>query len=115
MSSGHLIWGGGLAKIDPQLFSKALQHLILNALQAGAAHVEVNVSDGAVHVYDDGPGIPEELAAHVFRPFMTTKTRGTGLGLPNVARAVGVMGGGLSLCRSPLGGAGFAMRLQTIG
>ena len=32
-------------------------------------------------VLDDGPGIPEDRREHLFEPFFTTETRGTGLGL----------------------------------
>ena len=37
---------------------------------------------------DSGPGMPDEVRARVFEPFYTTKTRGTGLGLPTVKRIV---------------------------
>jgi signal transduction histidine kinase len=40
----------------------------------------------ALSVRDTGSGMPEEVQAHVFRPFFTTKgARGTGLGLAQVA------------------------------
>jgi signal transduction histidine kinase len=32
-------------------------------------------------VQDSGPGIPEDIAHEVFKPFFTTRTEGTGLGL----------------------------------
>jgi len=32
-------------------------------------------------IADDGPGVPPALQAHVFEPFFTTESRGTGLGL----------------------------------
>lgn len=44
-------------------------------------------------VKDEGPGVPEEIAAHLFEPFVTTKTNGTGLGLALVAKIVGDHGG----------------------
>ena len=37
-------------------------------------------------VSDEGPGIPENIIAEIFKPFFTTKVRGTGLGLNNVKR-----------------------------
>ena len=44
-------------------------------------------------VRDNGPGVPEDLASHVFDPFVTTKATGTGLGLALVAKIVGDHGG----------------------
>jgi signal transduction histidine kinase len=43
-----------------------------------------------VDIADDGPGIPEEMRAHVFEPFFTTKDvgSGTGLGLDTARRIV---------------------------
>ena len=43
------------------------------------------VSDAAnrleLHVQDDGPGITPAIRAHLFEPFYTTSSKGTGLGL----------------------------------
>lgn len=47
----------------------------------------------AVSVRDNGEGIPEDLRAHLFDPFVTTKQHGTGLGLALVAKIVGDHGG----------------------
>lgn len=44
-------------------------------------------------VRDNGPGVPDELQGHMFDPFVTTKTNGTGLGLALVAKIVGDHGG----------------------
>lgn len=46
-----------------------------------------------VCVTDNGPGVPEQLAEHLFEPFMTTKSFGTGLGLATVAKIVSDHGG----------------------
>ncbi len=46
-----------------------------------------------VCVIDNGEGVPEDLMAHMFDPFVTTKTGGTGLGLALVAKIIGDHGG----------------------
>src|SRR5262249_41937210 len=44
-------------------------------------------------VRDNGPGVPDDLLPHLFDPFVTTKTTGSGLGLALVAKIVGDHGG----------------------
>lgn len=44
-------------------------------------------------VRDNGPGVPEDIVAHMFDPFVTTKSSGTGLGLALVAKIVNDHGG----------------------
>jgi two-component system nitrogen regulation sensor histidine kinase GlnL len=46
-----------------------------------------------VSIADNGPGIPEQLKAHLFDPFVTSKRNGTGLGLALVAKVIGDHGG----------------------
>lgn len=44
-------------------------------------------------VRDNGPGVPDDIAAHLFDPFVTTKSSGTGLGLALVAKIINDHGG----------------------
>ncbi len=44
-------------------------------------------------VRDNGPGVPPDIEAHLFDPFVTTKSSGTGLGLALVAKIIGDHGG----------------------
>jgi two-component system nitrogen regulation sensor histidine kinase GlnL len=46
-----------------------------------------------VSIADNGPGIPEDLRAQLFDPFVTTKRNGSGLGLALVAKVIGDHGG----------------------
>ena len=46
-----------------------------------------------IEVEDTGPGVPDELKPHLFDPFVTTKRKGTGLGLALVAKIIGDHGG----------------------
>jgi two-component system, NtrC family, nitrogen regulation sensor histidine kinase GlnL len=46
-----------------------------------------------VTVRDNGPGIPEDIRPHLFEPFVSSKTSGSGLGLALVAKLMGDHGG----------------------
>jgi two-component system nitrogen regulation sensor histidine kinase GlnL len=46
-----------------------------------------------VCVRDNGPGVPDDLKPYLFDPFVTTKPKGAGLGLPLVAKIIGDHGG----------------------
>ena len=46
-----------------------------------------------IEVEDNGQGVPDHLKPHLFEPFVTTKTSGTGLGLALVAKIIGDHGG----------------------
>ncbi len=54
-----------------------------------------------VAVQDNGSGIPEDLRAHLFDPFVTTKMNGTGLGLSAVAKIIGDHGGVIEFDSAP--------------
>ena len=110
--AGTVVEGKGEAQADPTMMGHVLVNLIQNAWQAGAGQVEVHVGPGSIEVFDDGSGIESEASEKLFEPFFTTKTRGTGLGLPMAKRTAEAMGGSLELVPSPLGGAGFHLRLS---
>jgi two-component system, NtrC family, nitrogen regulation sensor histidine kinase GlnL len=54
-----------------------------------------------VAISDNGEGIPEDLRAHLFDPFVTTKRNGTGLGLALVAKIIGDHGGVIEFDSQP--------------
>ena len=79
---------------NQSLLQSALQNLINNAMQATGAGGQIRIeidSQSATSIdlviSDDGPGIEKDLQQRVFEPFFTTRSKGTGLGLP-VVRAI---------------------------
>ena len=57
--------------------------------RTGSIHVRVKKGPQVLlEVEDEGPGIPADLKARLFEPYVTTKPQGTGLGLAIVGRVV---------------------------
>jgi signal transduction histidine kinase len=102
---------------DPEMLRVVFQNLFINAGHAmqgrGRLAVTVNADQTScrVSVADSGPGIPVEMRDRVFTPFFTTKTRGSGLGLPTAKRFVEAHRGELSLDCPPGGGTTVHVRL----
>ncbi|MEK9671495.1 MAG: ATP-binding protein [Rhodospirillaceae bacterium] len=63
-----------------------------------------------ISIVDNGPGIPADIQPYLFDPFVTSKPRGTGLGLPLVAKLVGDHGG-IVECESDPGRTEFRVML----
>ena len=72
------------------LLSTAYQPGVRVAMQGGSDRVQLPL---VVTVQDNGSGIPEDLWPHLFDPFVTTKPKGSGLGLALVAKIVSDHGG----------------------
>ena len=60
---------------------------------------------------DDGPGVSTELSDKIFNPFFTTKTTGSGLGLPIVRKIVDAHDGRIDLSSTPGQGTRFRVTL----
>jgi signal transduction histidine kinase len=80
---------------DEQMLRQALFNLLLNAAQAvdKQGHIEVLVErqgagEAFLEVRDDGPGVPSERRAEIFKPYFTTQKTGTGLGLAVVQQII---------------------------
>jgi C4-dicarboxylate-specific signal transduction histidine kinase len=73
----------------------------------------VDAAQGSLRitVRDNGPGISEATASRIFRPFFTTKAKGTGLGLALVLKIVVTHNGRVSASNAEGGGALFAVSL----
>ena len=65
----------------------------------------------SIIIKDEGNGLSEELLPEIFKPFFTTKTRGTGLGLTNVNRIVEAHHGWLKTQNLQPCGASFQITL----
>ena len=87
---------------DPDTIMQALLNLIKNAAESAGEHGEIlletsvrtGVRGGAsgkllpvqIRIIDDGPGVPKDMMAQIFQPFVTTKREGQGLGLALVSK-----------------------------
>jgi signal transduction histidine kinase len=104
------------ATFDVHQLGRALDNLLINALQHVPAGGRVHVTACQhgdrlrVTVSDDGPGVPQDIRAHMFEPFVTARGGGTGLGLAIVREIVEAHGGTVRLVPSA-SGAVFEMEL----
>lgn len=109
-----------MLSVDPVLIRQALFNLIHNAILAAPdkqVHVAVDSAerDGVngllLSVSDSGPGFSTDTAARLFKPFFTTRSNGTGLGL-SVAQHIAMKHGGVVFAENlAAGGAKFSIWL----
>jgi len=108
------------AACDAALIERVLVNLVDNARRATGpgGHVvvraEAGVGEVVLHVEDDGPGIAPELRARLFRPFVTGRADGTGLGLFLVHRIVELHRGSVVVADRDGGGTRFTVRLPDL-
>jgi two-component system sensor kinase FixL len=102
---------------DAELLKIVFLNLLVNSAHAmrgeGRIQVTIGVADGycRVAVADAGPGIPFEIREKIFTPFFTTKSRGTGLGLPTAKRLVEAHQGTIQIDCPPGGGTTVTVQL----
>ena len=129
-----------VARVDPALVKQALLNLLINATQVMSAQdsgqrellvrVALRTPDARrparpgqaheppmveIHVIDTGPGIPADKHAEIFRPYVTGRRGGTGLGLAVTRRIVEEHGGHIELYSEPGRGSDFVVRLPVAG
>ena len=84
-----------VVQADEQLVRQALFNLLLNAVQAVEPGGRVEIrwmptgpEEVALEVCDDGPGVPESERSNIFKPYVTMRPKGVGLGLAIVQQIV---------------------------
>jgi two-component system sensor kinase FixL len=111
--------GADLVVVDRIQIQQVLTNLMRNAVEAMKesperelrVRIEPIGDEIKVLVEDSGPGIPDEIASELFKPFTTTKAGGMGVGLSISKRIVEAHGGTMAASRGSLGGACFTFTL----
>ena len=104
---------------DATQLRQIIHNLLRNAEDAleGRTDAAVRLSTtlegryACLRIADNGPGFPVELLPRIFEPYVTTKVRGTGLGLPIVKKIVDEHQGSIEISNVPEGGAQIVIRL----
>lgn len=97
------------SRFDPEQMRRALDNLILNAIEAAPAGTQILIAarhdpeNLVLSVLDQGPGPPTHVREHLFEPFVTGRADGTGLGLSIVREIAAAHGGMARLGQSPAG------------
>jgi len=105
---------------DESLLRQAFHNLLRNAAEAACLspsprRVEIRgrAEGGSliVEILDSGPGFPEEILPRLFTPFVSTKTKGTGLGLALAQKIVVSHDGSIEIANRQGGGARVTVTL----
>jgi len=110
--------------VDEKQIQQVLFNVIINAVQAmregGTLTIQTEVvfrDDGSfvrIRIGDTGKGIPADELEKIFVPFYTTKTQGTGLGLPICRKLVSQNGGTITVESRPGEGTTFIIDLPVV-
>jgi signal transduction histidine kinase len=96
---------------DPQRLQQVVLNLVLNAVQAmpegGRLRVHMTTESNTAQITfaDSGPGFASAVRARLFEPFVTTKEKGSGLGLAVAQRIIEQHGGSIRVRDATPGGA----------
>ncbi|MCC9656255.1 ATP-binding protein [Rhodopirellula halodulae] len=86
-------------EVDISRMEQVFRNLFTNSLEACEDPVDIQIKcqctddDIRLSVIDNGPGLNQDQATHLFEPFYTTKSTGTGLGMPICQRIIEAHGG----------------------
>jgi len=119
-----------LIKAEPSLIKRLIFNLVANARDAMPNRGRLIIETATIHldqysaasrselppgtyvslrVADTGRGMDEQTRSNLFKPFFTTKARGTGLGLSNVYGIVKECGGAITVMSAPMRGTAFTL------
>ena len=111
-------------RVDLVQMEQVVLNLVRNAVdalgEAGREPAIIRISTGeeaamlTLTVEDNGPGVPDETAAHLFEPFFSTKQTGMGMGLSISETIVADHDGRITYAPSRLGGAAFTIWLPKV-
>ncbi len=114
-----------VAEVDVKLLKQAVLNLMINGVQAmehapnqngGTARelilrLETLDHQAHLHVIDTGPGVDSERLETIFRPYVSHKAGGTGLGLPIARRIIEEHGGTIEVVTEQGRGSDFTIHL----
>jgi two-component system sensor histidine kinase HydH len=118
--SPHLMANLPHVNIDSRLFLQVLTNLSRNAQQAmprgGVLELQTYTRDGRVmlDIIDNGEGMTAETQSKMFDTFYSTKSDGSGLGLPTVRKIVEAHGGTILCDSEPGRGTRFSISLPAV-
>lgn len=106
-------------QFDPNYLVRVITNLVKNSIQAVPARVKPEIKievvklDKVVEIYvaDNGAGVPDEIADKLFEPKFTTKSSGSGLGLPMVNKIIKDYDGNIRFKSNNVGGTTFIITL----
>ena len=100
--------------LDGERFKTVILNVILNAVQAmpdgGKISISTNPEEKCIFIKDTGIGIPQKDLENIFDLFYTTKSSGTGLGLPTAYKIVKEHNGDIQITSEA--GQGTEVRIQ---
>ncbi|HMK94213.1 MAG TPA: ATP-binding protein [Candidatus Limnocylindrales bacterium] len=104
---------------DPSYLRRIFTNIITNAIQAmpSGGELTIRASKNAnivIIVEDTGVGIPVSMESKMFKPLVTTKSKGQGLGLAVVKRFVDALNGGISFKSEEGNGTKFTIQLPIL-
>jgi len=104
---------------DANQLRQVIHNLLRNAedalenIEAGEIFLRTEAENSIVmlQIEDNGCGFPAEILPRMFEPYITTKSRGTGLGLPIVKKIIDEHHGEIAISNKTEGGARIIVRL----